>query len=83
MIKISVLTYQNYEKLEEDKEVIFIETEKDICRVVATHFAENIGNNIEILQQLKTVKTEEIEVIKIETDKNKLYLLNTKNKNIN
>ena len=77
MIKISTLTHQNYEKLANESKIIFIETEKDICYVVAYHFAENIKDNIEILTKLTKINTE-AEVIKIETDKNKLFLLNMK-----
>lgn len=78
MIKISALTYQNYEKLADDSKIVFIETERDICYVVAYHFADNIKDNIEILTELTKINTEEAEVIKIETDKNRLFLLNMK-----
>lgn len=74
MTSIKILTKQEYEKNgKTPSEIVFYETEKDICRIVSLHLSKNIKENMAILQKFIHLQNED--VYEVVTEERVLYIL--------
>ena len=77
MTAIKVLTKQEYEKNHKTpSEVVFYQTEKDICEIISLHLSNNIEENITILQKFINLQNEDI--YEVTTKEGVLYIIKIK-----
>ena len=76
MITINKLTKQEYDNIGKtpNSQFCFFENEKNICKIISTHFADTIQQNINTLKMF--LPFDKTEVYEIVSEKRNLYLIN-------
>lgn len=72
---VRTITKQEYENSHiSPSGLVFFENEKDLCEIVSMHCAENIKQNILILEKLLKINMENAEFIEITNNQSTLYI---------
>lgn len=73
---VRTMSQQEYEKNHiSPSGLVFFKNEKELCEILSMHCAQNILENIHILDKVSNIKIEDVEVLEITNSKLTLYVI--------